>query len=459
MDPLRTWIIENKFTSKSENNEEASHLLFNGGTLWVPRIRERDFLKKYAESIEYFKSNDKPIEMYYIEKRLNIFKFIIDVDYLSDHYLSEEEIMKISYCISSTVATLYDENDSFCILCKSGPKTKQDLIHTGIHIIFPKLFVISEVALYIREKILIELFKIEKNTDWNTFIDKVIYTRNGFRMIGSDKMNDKVPENRIYWPFSVIKNKSPMNIYYERIMKNYEQMMFDTSIRYIPENYIILDNTGMIPKDFVQLITGPNISSGIKNSFNTVDNCADTQLIEHIIKKTFNVYEKYPRLVSGVLRTPMNNLLVKVRTKFCMNMMREHNSCGIYFMIYDQGIVQKCLCPCFNLNNRINGLCKDYSSKIIRFPVEYKHILFPVPSLIMYEEPTITTTTIEDQKKSEISKEKIKEKKNIECQKNLLENICSDSKTNIDNRNATKLGTLLEGALGHKKKSTKNNSR
>ena len=48
----------------------------------------------------------------------------------------------------------------------------------------------------------------QKNS-WKDVLDEIIYTRNGFRMVGADKLNPKTrnPENRPYWPiFAVDKN-------------------------------------------------------------------------------------------------------------------------------------------------------------------------------------------------------------------------------------------------------------
>ena len=82
-------------------------------------------------------------------------------------------------------------------------------------------------------------------------------------------------------------------------------------------------------------------------------------------------------VVKGVSRYPDGNLLIKTGSKYCLNLGRNHNSCGIYFFGSPYGIFQKCLCPCNTLEGRKNGYCKDFTSEIFKWTDELKLVLFP----------------------------------------------------------------------------------
>jgi len=404
MDSLNKWIRTNSYNIKGK--EPMSHLLLDGGIVYIPRHQEKMFLKLYAEQLE------NKLKLYYVEVRPNVFKYMIDFDISDDHYLSNDEIMNIAKIVNNKIQEFYDRHLCICICCTSSKKIKlrevknfndndnvdiikrdgktyvQD-IHTGIHLIYPKLFVTADSALFLRDNIIEELVKNIKisSKSWDDMFDKRIYKSNGYRMVGSDKLDKGLPENREYWPLFVLNGYNELSIMYLSKLENYEDLMFETSIRYVPENYFVLDNMGMIPKNMKINFTKVNKIFNIP----VFNECSKEKVvIEHFIKTCLPQYEKYGNIITGVLRTPLGNLLVKTNCKYCMNIGREHNSCGIYFMIYDKGLVQKCLCPCASLNGRLHGYCYDFVSQNYEIPKDLFMILFPsgcaYPSFLLKED-------------------------------------------------------------------------
>lgn len=395
MNDLLYWHqTQQHFTKPDKDEVERSHLLLNGGSLYIPREKEREFLKRYAEELK------KNTKLYYVEVRPKIFRYMIDIDISDDHYWSDEEITEITLFVNDIVSEFYERPIVICN--KAGLKYKDTKIHTGIHLIYPKIFITSENAILIRQCILQKLnehnehkFKKPEDKSWEDIFDEVIYKKNGYRMIGSDKILDKktgTSENRVYWPFKVFIRNSEGNKeipeYLSRLINNYDQLMFETSIRYVPENYQIIDNMGMIPniptwiKDDIKI---PNINRRKYNKISGHVMNKEKELIEYFIKKNIKEYEHEQDLIKEVLQTPSGNLLIKSGSKFCLNIGRSHKSCGIYFMIYNGFLVQKCLCPCDNLKDRRCGLCKNFISQEYKLPIEYYTILFPngnVPEFI-----------------------------------------------------------------------------
>ncbi len=383
---LDKWLESNGYFTRTKETPIPSHLLYNGykgGKLYIPRSKEYEFLSQYAAEMT------RGSKLYYVETRPKTFKFMIDVDISDDHYWSVEEITKLVTIIQKTVYAFFETNQ-VVICCTSPIKTKNDGIHTGIHLIWPCLFVISDTALYMRRGIIQKLkeaskdglFKLTKL--WEDIIDETIFTRNGYRMVGSDKMSilkgskEKVAENRPLTLLFVMDSHPDYQLnetYYNRLNKDPKALMIETSIRYVIDTYL---NQGMnINKFPIWLEEDPLQRKAYnKGVGGTVVSGKDHIILENFIRK--KLPKAYSRqIVKAVTRYPDKNLLIKTNSRFCMNIGREHNSCGIYFFASPNGLYQKCLCPCNKLNGRKNGLCMDYTSECFPFDEDTKKILFP----------------------------------------------------------------------------------
>jgi hypothetical protein len=386
MNTLYKWLEFNNYFTRTNDTPIPSHLLYDGykgGKLYIPRHKEYDFLTEYAKSL----SNNE--SQFIVETRPKTFKFMIDVDISDNHYWSTEEIVKLVSTIQKTVYAFFETNQ-IVICCTSPTKTKNDGTHTGIHLIWPNLFITSDTALCIRRGI-IQKLKEDKETfkftkSWEDVIDETIFTRNGYRMIGSDKMSvvkgtgenpdKKVPENRPLGLLFVMDSEGQLSEgYYNRLKKDTKALILETSIRYVIDTYL---NQGMnINKSPLWLEEDPlQRKAANKGVGGTVVGGKEHVVIENFIRtKLPSAYKR--QAVKAVTRYPDKNLLIKTNSRFCMNLGREHNSCGIYFFASPNGLYQKCLCPCNKLDGRKNGLCMDYTSECYPFDEDTRKILFP----------------------------------------------------------------------------------
>jgi hypothetical protein len=155
---LDKWLTDKKYFTRTKDTPAPSHLLYNGykgGKLYIPRSKEYEFLCQYAAEMT------RGTKLYYVETRPKTFKFMIDVDISDDHYWSVEEIAKLSVIIQKTVYDFFETNQ-VVICCTSPAKIKNDGTHTGIHLIWPNLFVTSDTALCIRRGIIQKLKEFDK---------------------------------------------------------------------------------------------------------------------------------------------------------------------------------------------------------------------------------------------------------------------------------------------------------
>lgn len=376
---LKKWLTEQKLFKRTEKVKIPSHLLYdgyNGGKIYVPREREHEFLYHYSEEM---KAGSK---LYYVETRPKTFKYMIDIDITDDHYWTNDEIINISKFIQNVVYDFYEKNQM--TICATSPaKEKADGIHTGVHLIWPKLYVDSETAMILRRGIVQKLNENvsgPKEKSWEDIIDEVIYTRNGYRMVGSDKLSPKtkLPENRsLEIKFVMNSEGKLMEDYLDRLKNNFQSLAVETSIRYIHNKQYHLK--GMEFKHYPKWLEPDALESVVGNKSKTPGVIVGNRehiIIEHFIRE--NLPKEYGSgSVKAVTRYDDGNLLIKTTSGHCMNIGRCHNSCGIFFFASPNGLYQKCLCPCDNLKGRKRGYCRDYTSDCFPFTDETRDLLFP----------------------------------------------------------------------------------
>lgn len=382
MAELTKWIEQNKYHQISKEVTEYTHLLFSGGKIYIPRNKEYEFLSKYAAEV------DKKSKLYYIEQRPKTYKFMIDIDMTDDHYWTFDEIVILIKNIQLIVRDFFKEEYN-TICCISAEKKKEGKICTGIHLIWPGIVVSSEIALIIRSGIIQKLKKssiiLNTCTNWEKVIDELIYTRVGYRMVYSDKMSGGVSENRPLLLLFVMNAEGELNdIYYNRLLNNTKSLVLETSIRYVIDTYLEKGMDIVLPQwlegDIV--MSTPKKYGGITG---TIATNKEHHIIEQFIRK--NLPKEYNRSsIISVTKYTDGNLLIKTNSKYCMNIDKNHNSCGIYFFASVFGMYQKCHCNCNKLTGRKKGYCKDYSSDCFPFSDEIKNFLFPDQSKNLFKE-------------------------------------------------------------------------
>lgn len=402
---LDSWLQTNNYYTASDDVPSPSHLVYTGhkgGKIYIPRTKEYEFLSRYSDDLI------SGVKLYYIEQRPITFKFMIDLDISDTEYWDKLKIKTVTAIIHEVVSNFFDTT-RVVICCTSPEKTKGDKIHTGIHLIWPNLFVTSETALCLRLGIIqkLKMSNVSKKVsnselDWDTIIDEVIYTRTGYRMVGSDKMIKGIPENRpLILLFVMDIDLTLSEAYFNRLCSNTKSLILETSIRYVIDAYIFSGmNMTRVP-EWLEMDPILKQEARVKNG---IRGTPVNYECHGIIDRFINLHlSNYSGTVKEVSRYEDGNLLVKTSSKYCMNINREHNSCGIYFFVCFNGLYQKCLCPCNKMNGRIKGLCKDYTSDIYPFNETIQKVLFPT----MFREHFSDAKDTKDTKEKSIKKTKV----------------------------------------------------
>lgn len=181
---------EHHSTTEKRSKESWTHGImsgeFGGGfVLNGTEEAETKFLQAYAYDV----SNG--IVHYIIEKRTKIFRFHADLDIKRKEPMSEENILALMkdlvYCVKKFYPSTTAQNRFDVVVCVSLGADK-----TGIHPIFPNLFVNVDQAFDIRNYYVSYLTSkygdmAGVSNSWENIVDTSVYEANGLRMVGSHK--------------------------------------------------------------------------------------------------------------------------------------------------------------------------------------------------------------------------------------------------------------------------------
>ena len=402
-----------------EKGAEYTHLLQNGvfgGKLNIPDDMHTAFLKLYTECI------DTNHQLYVIEHKTQYYKFMIDVDlYNTIKDNSEDIVSHIQEVVYSLVSEWYTVYQSRLIISASEnrnvKKNGKDFLKTGLHLIWPEVIVDNKTALQMRNIVIHSLTQKfgERHSEnpWDDVIDSTIYKTNGLRMNYSWKMEEckcpdvdpekkeqkceickgrkRVGAKRIYTPQYVLNGKGKkMASTLKKIIDNKKYGIFETSIR-MPEEKeckIVIDQSkypGLNEHVQTKKSHSLGLGGGVLNG----------KVIDSIHKKLIQPSEPIYKSVQNFIvkefdglykKEDINELykcqqgsyyIVGTKSKYCMNIEKEHKNNRIYFYIDKQNVYQKCLCTCITLDGRKHGMCKDYKSSGHKLSLSVKSKLYP----------------------------------------------------------------------------------
>ena len=157
-------------------NGPATHVLMDGGILFVPTEETQEF---YQSCVDTIKSGTK---LYVVEQKTERFKFFVDLDYKAPEKLAEDDLLQFCSIIHQALDT-----PSRCLIARARPRpVGEGLVKSGVHIHWPDLVVTRTHALHFRSKIILKLSE-DFAFDWDRIIDSSVYGGSGLRMLWSHK--------------------------------------------------------------------------------------------------------------------------------------------------------------------------------------------------------------------------------------------------------------------------------
>ena len=372
---FKNWLkITNQY-KKNYDGEKPTHLLLDGGVLYVKDENLEIFLKKYIDGIE---KNEK---IYLVECKKEIFNFFINLDFLLDtNELNKNLFNEIFESINNTINDIYKKYFKCIItfaelkiinkitnnLDKIDEITNKKFYKQGFHIHFPEIKVNNNIALDIRKKIINDLIYLFKTIYGNNYgnivnnlyeiVDESVYKNSGLRLTGSRKGNylsqtkEWIDEGREYKLYQ-IRNENKI----ENYSINNENLIKETSIITLSTNLSEI-NINMCEECEVS----PDDEES-QNSVGSWERLSKNSIIYEEILRFFNLWVKdYSEKDIKRIYVSDNNktYLLNSKSKYCQNIGRNHNSEHIYFLLTSTGIVQKCFCKCNTLDNKNMDIVK-----------------------------------------------------------------------------------------------------
>jgi hypothetical protein len=372
------------------------------------------------------------------ENRTEIFRFLADIDYIDEQPLNDDDIEIIAKKIQ-TGLELFLRNDLSVyerkiIVCTTGEyKTVTDrgyeLTKTGIHIIWPNVYVDVIHAKYLRSVIIQYLTQHHtlrpSYNPWEEVIDYAVYSSSGLRMKGSSKKvkcplckgkKDKVEycevcygqgkklegNGRIYMPSLVLDGNGEVLKDDLDILKNDNfEMLKQTSIRTFDIERNIKRLTKQdYPKWFdatklMQHLEKPSkrkkkkkkitsfsdimgTKKGMKKKVTLSQDSTEFVFINKFIKNLFMDHNEYKdQNIKDIFQCGSKKkryYVIQTDSQYCQNVGRTHNTNHVWFLLNDKTICQKCFSESFN---NYSICCGNYSSDVSPITLQLRDTLYP----------------------------------------------------------------------------------
>lgn len=440
-----------RIDAKKNAGKDPTHLdMMNGkfsileeaATPKFPLDNEEYFLKLYA--LCYLQGK----KMWFIETRTPTFRFFMDLDFEQPESLTPLKIELIAFVVNRSIKKFYVEGntrmiccttsfkkvqcsgcicecngDAKCIACKGTGRTGKNAkgkecdkcggIHpikkkTGVHLIWPEIYVSTQQCLDMRETVIADLIgtfgqRTTPFNDWSEVVDNSVYRMSGLRMVGSRKAevcpnckgkrrvadedcmecrrSGRVDRGRPYAPLFVTDADGRRDMAKEKEYEaNYYLLILDTKIRTLKDatsGFLIPDGfptaeaeekkkNKKTPQRHTRVGIDSPESEAMQTFFKTCPQPRYADLIVTSVLKSSKASNSYLVNVSGLNCT------------YCQNVGRTHRSNRIYFVVSPDGIAQRCHDNSEKLEGDMKyGLCRDYVSAKMKVPTAITNLLFP----------------------------------------------------------------------------------
>lgn len=339
--------------------QSHTHVLMDGGRLHVPPDRLNEFCDRYVQCIR------ENIKIFVVEQKTPYYKFFVDVDYVDDEGLTLENVSDLARVICDKVMSLVPQATQ-CIVSAAQPKPKGEGVKTGIHLNWPHVVVDQTRATRLREHLVSHLNKIYQAKQWQEIIDASVYGGSGFRLPWSHKMAKGVTEGP-YVPLLEYTNGKMADISGHPVTPDLLRLV---SIRTHGQEPNV-----EVPEPEVFSLTGKKGGHTSNLSGVDINNLQINAEVETFIRK--HMRGQGDARVQKVLKNK-KNYYVKTNSRFCENVLREHSSNHVWFLITEDGrICQKCFCTCDTTKGRLHGFCSKFSGREHCLFSNIKDLLYP----------------------------------------------------------------------------------
>lgn len=328
---LKRYLIENK--SFNVKDGKLTHVSLDGGRISV-LTNFNDFFNKYLEGLT------RGDTYHLCERPSKVVKMYCDLDFVDDKEITIEEIVEITKKLYDIISEYFGD-DYFITICKADSKVLDSgKIKSGYHLIWGELYVDHPKSIR-------DLFV--SKVGFKEAFDEQVYS-SGLRMIYSYKTKG---EKRPYIPIQTY----PENSY--DINNKFLALKYTTIRNYNNEQALesIIDIPKLVPKI-------------VKLTYSEID-----PVIENFVRNQTIPQWNVP--IIKIIKLTDTSIAIKTTSKYCINVGREHNSSGIYFVLNTKGLVQRCYSKKDTMEDRKFCKCCNFKSDIFPLPKNIIRKIFP----------------------------------------------------------------------------------
>lgn len=302
--------------------DPPTHVLMDGGQLYVPDDEIDDFYRAYLTDISC------GTRLYVVEQKTEIFKFFVDIDFKSDRPLGEEDARELCMKICTAV------DSGPCLVARAPSRRVKDGIKSGLHLHWPNVCVGRHEALALRTRILLQF----DGDEWAQIIDSSVYGGSGLRCLWSHKK----PEGDPYIPWISLPDGKLLSI-----VPTLETLKL----------FAVRVPGQAAPPKLRRVASAPNSSAVLESS-----------RLEQFIRT--NLEGQGSAHVKNIRKTRKGEgkgLCVETDSRYCERIKTEHKSNHVWFYIRNGTIRQMCLDEeCLEFSGREHNLPPSISNEAPR---------------------------------------------------------------------------------------------
>jgi hypothetical protein len=318
----KDWLQKWRVTS----GKEYSHLLLNGGRLFVPDGQHSTFLNEYANAIARGETQ------YVVETKTPIFRLFLDFDFKP---VPSSDIMDAAVKSACTIAGYYFDTVSRAIVLK---KTVSSPDKIGIHITWDSVFVDVKTAMSYRHHLVAKLEDACPDIDWKDIVDAAVYrvAAGSLRMPWSSKTNAP----GVYVPVSVCDASGRIDpVGSIETAGHIREWVRCTCIRTPGESPT---KTCIVTSDDYDSVTTTSTSSSQTKTVNVAEFATVLDAFQKTMPDVYRDDQKF----TGMHRVGDACVVLRSSSKKCGNKgYKEHHTNTVYFVLLKKGYAyQRCYC-------------------------------------------------------------------------------------------------------------------
>lgn len=347
----KAWIRAGGWLLPRVTEAKPTHLLLDGGKARVPDDSAGAFLNAYAIAVV------KRVVPCVVELRTPVFKLFLDLDVKTARRasLDFDAVMRV---LQLRVAAFFDTGDDppRAVVCATEPRECGDNVKAGRHVVWTNVRATTATALAFRAAAVDDLEAALPEAcakPWSTVVDACVFQANGLRMPYSGKGRES---SATYAPRQVWTGEDGEDVAAASGVAAVRRWVHELSIR-------------TFHADATPLCAGVPVPSPAESPEGLQGTARSLLEYEDVLPQ---LDAALPVQFAGQRFTSVikaeSCFLLRSSSRYCLNLGRAHNSCGIYWILSLKGVRQGCYCRCDSLEGRKYGMCKDFKSEIWPVP-------------------------------------------------------------------------------------------